>query len=137
MYFMSLFKIGCSAVKVHFDMLLTQHVNFHRRLSSEDQRKPTPTFTDVMDNVNQHHMAYHQQQPVEVTLHAGGDGGPPDNINEQVINEIAARMQEIGDKYERERNRARVMEMAEVAAPVAALAFGVAAAVVVYKCCQR
>ena len=125
---MSFFKVGCSAVKVHFDMLLTQHVTFHRRLS-EDTRKSTPTSAHVME-----HNTPYQQQPVEVTLHTGNNGG--DNVNdEQLIDEIVARIQEIGDNYERERNRARAWEMAELAAPVAAVAVGVAlTAVVVLKC---
>ena len=118
MNFMNLLKVGCSEVKVHVDMFLTNHVHFHRRLSELNHTKLStsnvtmdPNFYNNLHRAggvdNQmHQVALHNQQPIRL----GDNPDDPDDvrIDYDMIEEVAERMKELGDEFYRERTASSV-----------------------------
>ena len=144
MNFMNLFKVSCSEVKVHLDMFLTHHVQFHRRLSDPAQKKETNSLVTTlhpnvsgMDQINQQYD--HQQNLNEIVVHNNPqipqEGDVDDPIDDIVIEQIANQIKDFADRFNREHSRNKILKT--IAENVPTIAVCCAAAFVVVQCARR
>lgn len=138
---MSLFEevVNCRVVKLHFDMFITQHVTYHRRLSQES-KKPFQSATNT-DIITMNHneppyigQNYHQHplnQPMELIFDPMHPENPPHNIDEDMIQTVANRIKQIGDQLEKDKKYQRKMRMLQTVVPVTVICGS--AAIMLYK----
>jgi len=145
---MNLFKVSCSEVKVHFDMFLTHHVQFHRRLSDHDQKKTSSqqlynnhqdqqqqsnvTMDDHNQNQNQHQLDVHQNaQQADIAVH----NNAAQDIDYEAIDQVAEQMKTFADQFYREHTTNRFLQ--KVNDNASTILICSMAALVVYQCARK